>query len=65
MVLMSREYNNIADWNYGKLLEVFGARNPRSFRVQTKDELTHLLSDKKFSDPKDVQAYSLFDGFND
>lgn len=61
---MSREYNNIADWKYGQLLEVFGAKNPRSFRVQTKDELTKLLSDKEFSDPKDVHVFSFFDGFD-
>ena len=53
---MCREYNNIADWKYGKLLEVFGAENPRSFRVATKEELSKLLSDNDFSDPKDIQA---------
>lgn len=59
---MYREYNNIADWKYGKLLEVFGAKNPHSFRVETKDELTKLLSEKEFSDPKDIQVFSLSDG---
>jgi len=57
-----KEYNNIADWKYGKLLEVFGAKNPRSFRVETKDELTKLLSEKEFSDPKDIQLVELMMG---
>jgi pyruvate decarboxylase len=55
-----RAYNNVANWKYGKLLEVFGAENPRSFRVESKEELSKLLSDKEFSEPKDVQVLSLF-----
>jgi pyruvate decarboxylase len=54
-----RAYNNVANWKYGKLLEVFGAENPRSFRVESKEELSKLLSDKEFSEPKDVQVLSL------
>lgn len=57
---MSREYNNVANWKYGKLLEVFGVENPRSFRVESKEELSKLLSDKEFSDPKDIQVLSRF-----
>ena len=55
-VLTCREYNNVAIWKYGKLLEVFGAENPRTFRVESKEELSKLLSDKDFSEPKDVQV---------
>jgi len=55
-----RAYNNVANWKYGKLLEVFGAENPRSFRVESKEELSKLLSDKEFSEPKDVQVLFLF-----
>jgi TPP-dependent 2-oxoacid decarboxylase len=54
-----RGYNNIADWKYGKLLEVFGAENPKSFKVETKDELKKLLSDKEFADAKDIQVHRL------
>jgi TPP-dependent 2-oxoacid decarboxylase len=54
--LTMREYNNVANWKYGQLLEVFGATNPRTFRVETKDELSKLLGDKEFSAAKDIQV---------
>jgi len=54
-----KEYNNLQDWRYGKLLEVFGATNPRSFRVATKDELTKLLGDKEFSAANEIQLVEL------
>ena len=39
------------------LLEVFGATNPRAFRVETKAELRKLLSDAEFAAAKDIQVY--------
>jgi hypothetical protein len=54
-----KEYNNVADWKYGRLLEVFGAKNPRSFRASTKDELTKLLDDKEFAAAKEIQVCAL------
>lgn len=51
-----RGYNFVAQWRYTKLLEVFGAKNPRAFRVSTKDEFTALFSSKDFRDPNDIQV---------
>ncbi len=47
----------MANWKYGKLLEVFGAANPRTFRVETRDELAKLLADEEFAAPKDIQVH--------
>jgi len=54
-----KEYNNVAIWNYGQLLSVFGAKNPRSFRVATKDELSKLLADKTFAAANEIQLVEL------
>jgi TPP-dependent 2-oxoacid decarboxylase len=47
----------VANWKYGKLLDVFGATNPRAFRVETRDELANLLSDHEFAAAKDIQVH--------
>ena len=47
----------MANWKYGKLLEVFGATNPRSFRVEKREELEKLLADKEFAAATDVQVH--------
>jgi TPP-dependent 2-oxoacid decarboxylase len=47
----------VANWKYGKLLEVFGASNPRTFRVETRDKLASLLSDEEFAAAKDIQVH--------
>jgi TPP-dependent 2-oxoacid decarboxylase len=47
----------VANWKYGKLLEVFGATNPRSFRVEKREQLEELLADKEFTAAKDIQVH--------
>ena len=55
----------MANWKYGKLLEVFGAQNPRTFRVEMRDELAKLLSDKEFAAAKDIQVHYKMDSNTD
>jgi len=52
-----RKYNNVAQWKYCQLLEVFGANNPRTFQVEKKQNLTNLLANKEFSESNEIQVY--------
>jgi hypothetical protein len=38
------------------LLEVFGADNPRTFRIENKNQLSDLLADKTFADADEIQV---------
>jgi pyruvate decarboxylase len=55
-LLISRAYNNVQPWRYGKLLEVFGASNPRTYRAESRDELIKLMLDKEFASCPDIQV---------
>jgi len=56
-LLILRRYNSIQPWKYTKLLEVFGAHSPRTYRVQTQDELVKLFLDKEFASCPDIQVF--------
>ena len=50
-------YNDIHQWKYTKLLDVFNAnpRNSGSYQVRTKTEMEELLNDKSFATGKSIE----------
>jgi pyruvate decarboxylase len=50
---MDAEYNDIQDWRYNLIPEVFGAKEDqaKTYRVDTKEQLQKLFDDAEFSNP--------------
>jgi pyruvate decarboxylase len=50
---MNAQYNDIQDWRYNLIPEVFGAKEgqAKTYRVETKEEMQKLFDDGEFSDP--------------
>jgi pyruvate decarboxylase len=62
LVGWKRKYNDVANWQYTQLLSTFGDVDgtlSKSYKVDTKDELTALLNDKSFTDAKKIQLVEL------
>jgi len=54
------EYNEInTNWKYQELLSFFGAKESKSFKVTTKEEIDNLLNDKTFSSAPYVQLVEI------
>lgn len=57
---MDAKYNDVNNWNYKGLVDVFGgSESARTFTVKTKDELNELLSDGEFNAAKSLQFVEL------
>lgn len=52
-----RKYNNIANWKWAQLLDVFSEDDTphKSYTVRTKDELSRLLDNKAFASAEKIQ----------
>jgi pyruvate decarboxylase len=52
-----QEYNDVSDlWDYQGMLKFFGARQERSFRCETVEELEVVLGEKQFSKAEVIQV---------
>lgn len=56
------KYNDIHEWKYTKLLDVFNAdpKNSMSCQVKTKSEMDQLLKDKTFGTGKRIELVEVF-----
>lgn len=58
---MDATYNDIAQWDFKGLVDVFGgAETAKKFTVKTKDELEKLLTDAEFNAAKSLQFVELY-----
>ena len=59
---MDASYNDIQQWKYTQILDVFGAdaQRSRSYQIKTKQEAEDLFNDKEFSEAKYLQLVELF-----
>ncbi|MCJ1285776.1 Pyruvate decarboxylase 1 [Xylographa opegraphella] len=59
---MDAEYNDIQEWKYNDLLDVFGAdpNKSKTYQVRTKQELHDLFNDKHFSSAPYIQFVELY-----
>ncbi|KAJ5683049.1 hypothetical protein N7462_006214 [Penicillium macrosclerotiorum] len=64
---MHESYNDVQDWQYRKLLEVFGAdrRSYQTHQIRTKAELSALLKDQSFNSDRILQFVELHMDQND
>ena len=55
---MDAEYNDIQEWKYKDLLDVFGAdpKKSKSYQVRTKQETHDLFNDENFSSAPHIQV---------
>jgi pyruvate decarboxylase len=56
--LIDRKYNDITNWNWTSLFTVLGdaeRKKSQTFTVHNKDELSALLDDEHFANPKKIQ----------
>lgn len=60
---MDASYNNIQQWKYKDLVNVFGAdpKKSKTFQVKTKQEAEDLFKDKDFCSAPYLQVYLLDD----
>ncbi|KAF8527454.1 pyruvate decarboxylase [Hysterangium stoloniferum] len=58
---LDRQYNDIADWNFGALLSVLGATEgeARSYVARTKDEFSAILDDETFAKTDVIQLVEI------
>lgn len=57
---MEAEYNDIAEWDYSGLVDVFGGlKTANKFTVRTKDHLNKLLTNPDFNAAKSLQLVEL------
>lgn len=56
------KYNDIHEWNYTKLFEVFNAdpKKSKTYQVRTKSEMDKLLKDKSFATGKNIELVEVF-----
>ena len=58
---MEAEYNDIVNWKYKDLIDVFGGKDrAKTFQARTKDELDKLLSDKSFNAAECLQFVEIY-----
>jgi pyruvate decarboxylase len=58
---MEAEYNDIANWDFKALVDVFGgSKTSKKFAVETKDELEKLLTDESFNAAECLQFVELY-----
>lgn len=59
---MDAEYNDIAAWNHGSLVDAFGgaAKGAKTYQVKTQKEVRDLLNDKEFKAANVLQLVELF-----
>lgn len=58
---MNAEYNDIVNWDYKGLVDIFGgSQRARKFAVKTKDELNRLLTDGDFNKAETLQFVELY-----
>ena len=58
---MNAEYNDVNNWKYKGLVDVFnGGDKAKTFVVKTKDELNKLLTDTDFQAAKTLQFVELY-----
>ena len=57
---MDAEYNDILEWNYKGIVDVFGGQKTcKKHVVKTKDELNELLTDAEFNAAANLQFVEL------
>ncbi|KAF2838508.1 pyruvate decarboxylase [Patellaria atrata CBS 101060] len=54
------DYNDIPDWQYTKLPEVFGAKDAKTYQVRTKEEVNRLFEDRDFSQGDKLRFVEIF-----
>ena len=56
------KYNDIHEWKYTKLLDVFNAnpKKSKAYQVHTKTEMGKLLKDKSFATGKSIELVEVF-----
>lgn len=56
------EYNDVNNWKYKDLINVFGgeAKKAKTYQVKTKKEITKLLADKDFKAAKQLQFVEMY-----
>lgn len=58
---MEAEYNDINNWKYKELVDVFGGEDrAKKFTIKTKDELNELFADEEFQAAKCLQFVELY-----
>ena len=58
---MNASYNDIAQWKFKDLVQVFGGgdKTTKTFTIETKDELNKLLTDSEFNAANVLQFVEL------
>lgn len=57
---MEAEYNDINEWRYKDLVDVFGGHNTaKTYQIKTKDKLNELLADEDFQAANCLQFVEL------
>lgn len=61
------EYNDIQEWKYKDLVNVFGGekKGAKTYQIRTKSELEKLMTDKSFNEAKVLQFVELYMDKND
>ncbi len=59
---MDAEYNDIQQWKFKDLVNVFGAAEgtARTYQIKTKDEVENLFHDKEFNSANVLQFVELY-----
>ena len=58
---MEAEYNDINNWKFKDLIDVFGGTETcKTFQIKTKDALNELLTDEEFAAAKCLQFVELY-----
>lgn len=58
---MNAEYNDIVNWDYKGLVDIFGGgHKARKFAVRSKDELEKLFTDNEFNSAEILQFVELY-----
>jgi len=59
---MDADYNNVQPWNHIDIPHLFGAdpAKTKTYQVKTRQQLTHLLADKKFAEGHGLQLVEIY-----
>jgi pyruvate decarboxylase len=58
---MDATYNDIQDWKYTELCNVFGGeRNTRTYQIRTKAQLEQLFSDQEFAEARLLRFVEIY-----
>lgn len=59
---MEESYNDVQEWKYKDLVNVFGgeAKKAKTFQIRTKDEVNKLFQDKEFNAANVLQFVELY-----